>query len=436
MLRPGLVLTVLGTIAIGVALGALQAPPAATAPQPPPDAARPGGFGPRGPSGAPKDANGECPAGTTETRPGNCQAPSLPPPNILDYRPRSTLVTAAHPVPKARFPAVDIHGHPGSLSSPESIANIVAALDSLNVRVLVSADNSSGDRLQRTLAALAASPHKDRFRVLAGIDFRNVGPGWAERAVRQLEADIAAGAVGVGEVSKNFGLGIQKADGSRLKVDDPELDPIWDALARLDVPVFIHTAEPQEFFQPLDFHNERWLELALFRGRNNNEPGHVTFDELIAERNNLFKRHPKTRFIAAHFGWHANDLARAAQMLEAYPNVVTEVGAILYDLGRQPRAAHDFFVKYQDRILFGKDSFQPSEYPYYWRVFETKDEYFDYYRDYHAFWKLYGMDLPDEVLKKLYYGNAMRVVKGMPAGGWPALDQSARPGRPASRLRN
>jgi predicted TIM-barrel fold metal-dependent hydrolase len=139
----------------------------------------------------------------------------------------------------------------------------------------------------------------------------------------------------------------------------------------------------------------------------------------MTERNNLFKRHPKTRFIAAHFGWHANDLARAAQLLDQYPNVVYEVGAILYDLGRQPRAAHDFFVKYQDRILFGKDAFEPSEYPYYWRVFETKDEYFDYYRNYHAFWKLYGMDLPDEVLKKLYYANALRVVKGLPQDGWP-----------------
>jgi predicted TIM-barrel fold metal-dependent hydrolase len=367
----------------------------------------------------------ECGPGTTAVRPGNCQAPSMPPPSIVDYRPRSTLVTAEHPVPKAKFSAIDIHGHPPALTSPESIARVVAVLDALNVRVLVSANNSSGDNLQRTLAALASSPHKDRFRVLAGIDFRNVGPGWADKAVRQLEADIKAGAVGVGEISKSFGLNIQKPDGTRLKVDDPELDPIWDAFARLDVPVFIHTAEPQEFFQPLDYHNERWLEMALFPGRRDNGAGHVTFEELITERNNVFARHPKTRFIAAHFGWHANDLARAAQMLDRFPNVVTEVGAVLYDIGRQPRAAHDFFVKYQDRILFGKDAFEPSEYPYYWRVFETKDEYFDYYRQYHAFWKLYGIDLPDEVLKKLYYANALRVVKGLPQEGWPQRREQA-----------
>ena len=116
----------------------------------------------------------------------------------------------------------------------------------------------------------------------------------------------------------------------------------------------------------------------------------------MAERDRMFKKHPKTKFVAAHMAWYANDLARLGRLLDAMPNVYTEVGAVLYDIGRQPRAAHDFFIKYQDRLLFGKDSFQPEEYPYYWRVFETADEYFDYYRDYHAFWKLYGVDLPDD----------------------------------------
>jgi predicted TIM-barrel fold metal-dependent hydrolase len=281
------------------------------------------------------------------------------------------------------------------------------------------AENVSGARLTSTMAALSASPHKDRFRVLAGVDFRNVGPGWGERAAQQLEADLKAGAIGVGEVGKQFGLRITKPDGSRLKVDDPELDPLWQAFARLDVPAFIHTAEPQEFFQPQDFKNERWLELSLFADRRNNQPGQVTFEQLMTERNNVFRKHPKTRFVAAHFGWHANDLARAGKMLDEFPNVTIEAGAILYDLGRQPRAAREFFVKYQDRIMFGKDSFQPDEYPYYWRVFETADEYFDYYRDYHAFWKMYGMALPDDVLKKVYYKNALRVFKGMPTAGWP-----------------
>jgi predicted TIM-barrel fold metal-dependent hydrolase len=284
---------------------------------------------------------------------------------------------------------------------------------------MVSADNSRGDRLQQALAAIKASPYSDRFRVLAGIDFRNVGPGWAAGAVAQLEADIAAGAVGVGEISKSFGMDTRKPDGSRLRIDDPELDPLWDAFARLDVPVFMHTAEPPEFFEPLDYHNERWLELALFPNRRRNGPDDPSFEALMTERNTVFRRHPATRFIAAHFAWHATDLERAAALLDAFPNVTLEVGAVLYDFGRQPRAAREFFIKYQDRILFGKDAFQPNEYPYYWRVFETSDEYFDYLGNYHAFWKLYGMNLPDAVLRKLYYQNALRVVKGLPQSGWP-----------------
>ena len=361
----------------------------------------------------------DCPPGTTEVRPGSCQPPSEPPPSILDYRPRSTLVTAEHKVPKAKFPAVDVHGHPGNLTTPDAINRVIGVMDSLNLKVMLVAENVSGDRLTRTLEALNASPHKERFRVLAGIDFRNVGPDWGDRAAKQLEADIKAGAIGVGEVGKQFGLRTTKPDGSRLKVDDPELDPLWAAFARLDVPAFIHTAEPQEFFQPQNFKNERWLELSLFADRRNNQAGQVTFEQLITERNNVFRKHPKTRFVAAHFGWHANDLARASKMLDEFPNVTIEAGAILYDLGRQPRAAREFFVKYADRIMFGKDSFQPNEYPYYWRVFETADDYFDYYRDYHAFWKLYGMALPDDVLKKVYYKTALKVFKGLPQAGWP-----------------
>ncbi len=357
----------------------------------------------------------ECPPGMTQTRPGTCQAPELPAPSIVDYRPRSTLVTAEHLVPKAKYPAVDVHGHgAGNLTSPERLAEFVAVLDSIGVGVFISADSTSGQRLVQALEVVNASPYKDRVRIFTGIPLRNVGPGWADGAVAQLEADVKAGAVGVGEVGKSFGLTTRKADGSRLRVDDPDLALFWDACARLGIPAFIHTAEPQEFFEPMDMKNERWLELALFPSRRNNAPGDVAFDELMTERDNLFRRHPQTTFIAAHFGWHANDLGRAARMLDAFPNVHVEMGAILYDLGRQPRAAREFFIKYQDRILFGKDAFQPEEYPYYWRVLETNDEYFDYYRDYHAFWKMYGMGLPDEVLKKVYYANAQRIVPNMP----------------------
>jgi predicted TIM-barrel fold metal-dependent hydrolase len=359
-----------------------------------------------------------CPPGTTEIRPRICRAPTSPAPSILDYRPHSTLITAEHLVPRAKFPAIDYHGHPQDLiDSPEGLARLGSALDSLNVRLMVSADNLSGDRLTRAVSAIRASQKmRDRVRVLAGIDFRNVGPGWGERAVKQLDADVAAGAVGIGEISKSLGLSIKKPDGSRLRIDDPALDPVWNEAARLGIPVFIHTADPQEFFKPIDYTNERWLELSLFPGRRYPQDQYPSFEELMIERDNLFRRHPKTKFVAAHMGWHANDLAHLGKMLKEFPNVYTEVGAVLYDIGRQPRAAHDFFVEFQDRIMFGKDSFQPEEYPYYWRVFETHDEYFDYYRPYHAFWKLYGIDLPDSVLRKVYYENAMRITPALPRG--------------------
>jgi predicted TIM-barrel fold metal-dependent hydrolase len=374
--------------------------------------------------GTPIPAGAACPAGMTEIRPRLCQAPELQPvPSIVDYRPKSTLVAPTHMVRKAKFPVIDYHGHPAGLTATtETLAGLGRSLDSLNVRMMVVADNVSGEQLQRTLATIRSSPEmKDRVRVLTGINFRDVGPGWAEKAVAQLEADIKAGAVGVGEIGKGFGLSTKKRDGTRLKLDDPELDPIWQACARLNIPVFIHTADPQEFFKEIDLTNERWLELALFPGRRYPQDQYPSFEQLATERDNLFRRNPKTTFVTAHMGWHANDLGRLGKLMTELPNVYTEVGAVLYDIGRQPRVAHDFFIKFQDRILFGKDSFQPEEYPYYWRVFETRDDYFDYYRGYHAFWKLYGIDLPDEVLRKVYYENALRLTPAIPRAGFPTM---------------
>ena len=357
--------------------------------------------------------------GGQRARPGDGRTPEFPEPTITQYKPRSTLKAAQHPVPKAKFPVIDIHSHQPTPISEEQFATVVRGMDANNLRVLVNASGAQGDRLVRAVTALEASRFTNRMVQFTDIDFRNVGPGWSAKAVAQLEADTQAGALGIGEISKAFGLRIRKADGTRLKIDDPELDPVWEAAGRLGLPVLIHTAEPQEFFEPIDFQNERWLELALYRDRRYPAGEFPRFEELMTERNRMFKKHPKTTFIAAHFAYHASDLARMATLFDQHPNVHTEVGAILAELGRQPRAARAFFIKYQDRIVFGKDSFQPDEFPYYWRVFETSDEYFDYYRDYHAFWKLYGLGLPDDVLKKLYYKNALKLVPGLPQTGWP-----------------
>ena len=353
--------------------------------------------------------------GTTEVRPGQFRAPEFPPPSIVDYRPKSMLVAEEHLVPKAKYPVVDIHSH--QRATAENMEELIAELDALNVQVLVNLSGGSGDELREGIETIRNSPYEDRFRMFANVDFSDVGPGFGQRAATQLQQDIEAGAIGL-KIFKDLGMTIQKTDGSRLHIDDPELDPIWEMAGRMNVPVLIPTAEPPAFFEPLDYTNERWLELALFPDRRNYEPDQVKFETLLAERDRMFKKHPNTRFIAAHFGYHAHDLKRAAEVLDSMPNLYFDVSAVLYDFGRQPRAAREFFIKYQDRLLFGKDAYQPTEYPYYWRVFETTDEYFDYYRDYHAFWKLYGMDLPDDVLRKLYYGNALKVTPGLPTAAF------------------
>jgi predicted TIM-barrel fold metal-dependent hydrolase len=369
--------------------------------------------------GVPIPPGEECPAGMTRVRPETCRAPELPPPSIVDYRPTSTLVVAEHPVPRAKFPVVDMHGHPGNFDSPEAVDRVVAAMDSLNLQVMVWNNRTTPERMRRNLEVVRSTPHGERFVFFTSIDIRNVGPGFAEKAVQQLEADVKAGAVGLGEFQKDFGLTARKVDGTRLRLDDPELKPIWDAAARLNIPVMLHVGDPASFFNPIDFTNERWLELALFPDRRYSDPRFPRFEELLAERDRLFRQNPETRFIMAHLGWQANDLGRVGRIFDEMPNVYGEVGAVLHELGRQPRAAHDFFVQYQDRIMFGKDAFEPSEYPYYWRTFETADDHFDYYRNYHAFWKLYGMALPDEVLRKVYFENALRVVPGIPRPGFP-----------------
>jgi len=354
----------------------------------------------------------------TMTRPGRCQAPELSPPSIVDYRPRSVLVAEENLVASAKYPVIDIHSHTGP--NADTIDRLIAEMDALNLRVLVNLSGGSDpNAVKEKVDFIRASEHPDRFRVFANVNWDGAGaPGWAEKAVADLEQAVGNGAIGL-KIGKNLGLTAQRFDGTRLHVDDPILNPVWELCARFDIPVIIHTAEPSEFFSPLDNSNERWLELALFPSRRNYMPGKPTFDELMNERDRMFAANPNTRYIAAHFGWYASDLARAARLLDELPNVVLEMSAVLYDFGRQPRAARAFFIAYQDRVLFGKDSYQPVEFPYYWRVLETADEYFDYYRNYHAFWKLYGVDLPDEVLEKLYYANALRVAPGLPQGGWP-----------------
>lgn len=354
---------------------------------------------------------------------GRAQAPAAPAPpeatmSFEEYEPKSTLIVPQHPVVRARYPFIDVHNHQDADEmTPEQVAEVVKAMDGLNMGLMVNLSGGSGETFQKGWAAL--SRHPKRFVQFANVDFSKIAePGFGERAARQLGEDVKNGARGL-KVFKNLGMFVTDADGSRVRTDDPRIDPVWAKCAELKIPVLIHTGEPVAFWQPWDRFNERWLELKQFPNRRRDSPKFASFEETMGEQHNLFRKHPKTVFINAHLGWLGHDLARLGRLLDEMPNVHTEIGAVLHELGRQPRAAREFLIRYQDRVLFGKDSWAPEEYPTYFRTLETADEYFPYYRKRHAFWSLYGLDLPDEVLKKIYYKNALRIIPGIDKSAFP-----------------
>lgn len=332
--------------------------------------------------------------------------------SIEDYKPKSTLKVPETIITRAKYPFIDIHNHRPLNPSPEDLAKMVSEMDEMNMAVLINLSGGNGQTLADGVKNTKGRYPK-RFVVFANIDFDGVGtPGWGEKAARQLEEDVKNGAEGL-KIFKSLGLTIRDTDGKRVHTDDPRLDPIWKKCAELKIPVLIHTGEPIAFFDPHDEYNERWLELKQFPDRARPAERYPSWEEVMAEQHRLFEKHPKTKFIAAHMGWLANDLKRLGELVDRYPNVYPEVAAVVAELGRQPRFAREFFIKYQDRLLFGKDTYRPSEYHMYFRLFETYDEYFDYFRRRHAFWQMYGLGLPDDVLKKLYYKNALKLLPGI-----------------------
>lgn len=328
-----------------------------------------------------------------------------------EYNPKSTLVVPGEEVLKAKFPFIDVHGHQYRMPT-QDLAPVIAAMDTLNMGIMVNLSGRSGDLLIQSVQNIA-DHYPKRFVVFANVDFEGVGTsGWAEKAVKQLEEDVRNGARGL-KVYKSLGLRYLDTNGNRVTVDDARLDPIWKKCGELNIPVLIHTADPKSFWDPFDGDNERWLELKTHPRRKRDATNPAPFETLIAEQHRMFSKHPKTTFINAHMGWFANDLGKLGRLLDAMPNMNVGIGAIIAELGRQPRQAKAFFIKYQDRILFGKDSWKPEEFPTYFRILESDDEYFPYHKKYHAFWPMYGLDLPDDVLKKVYYKNALRIVPGL-----------------------
>ena len=343
------------------------------------------------------------------------------------YNPPSTLVVPENIVTSAKFPFIDVHNHQWGLDD-EKISNLVSEMDDLNMGVMVNLSGRGFNRetrdvgSQKYLSDMVENTQrvaKGRMIVFTNVSFVGIGQkGWAESAVKQLEEDVKNGANGL-KIYKSLGLRNVDSSGKRVAIDDERLDAIWAKCGELGIPVLIHAADPKPFWESHDDQNERWLELKLRPGRKRSDTNPVPWEQIISEQHNIFKKHSNTKFINAHLGWYANNLDKLGEILDLYPNMYTEIGAVIAELGRQPRRAKKFFDKYQDRVMFGKDSYNKEQYYTYFRVLETADEYFPYYKKYHAYWKMYGLDLSDEILRKLYYKNALKVI--------PNIDKSLFP---------
>ncbi|MBZ5542542.1 MAG: amidohydrolase [Acidobacteriia bacterium] len=342
---------------------------------------------------------------------------------LRDFKPQSMLHVPVHNIQRARFPVIDVHNHVndarGSLQERIPPADVVATMDHCNIKTIVILTGEWGESLQKVVDEMV-KPYPGRFMVFTQLDWTNLdAPDFGQQIVRQIDDAVARGARGL-KITKEFGLLVRYKSGKLLTIDDPKLDPIWEECGRLGIPVAIHVTDPEAFFHPLDNTNERYEELIdnpdwLFYG-----PKFPSKEAILEARNRMFARHPNTTFISLHVGNWPENLDYVSDVLNRLPNAVVEFGAREAELGRQPRRARKFFLQYQDRILFGTDMAPSGElYRNYFRWLETGDEYFDYYAaPEQGRWKIYGLDLPDEVLEKVYHLNAERIFsqfKGLAA---------------------
>ena len=327
--------------------------------------------------------------------------------DIEEYSPKSTLIVPEHSVKRSKYPFIDVHNHQFDMPI-KNLPKLVSEMDSLNMAFMINLSGFRGLYLRKSLENIKKNA-PTRFGLFLNIDFEDIDDKFfSETQVALIDSAVKAGVMGL-KVYKSLGLTSKDNKGARIAINDIRLDPIWKACGDNNIPVLIHSGEPASFWNPKDKFNERWLELRQKPNRYRDPEINPSFEEVIAEQHDVFRKHPNTTFINAHLGWMGNDLDRLGEHLDHYPNVLTEIGAVLAEIGRQPIRAKQFFTTYQDRILFGKDSYNVSEYYTYFRVLETNDEYFEYYRKRHAHWRMYGLALPDSVLKKLYYKNALKL---------------------------
>jgi predicted TIM-barrel fold metal-dependent hydrolase len=334
---------------------------------------------------------------------------------LKDFHPRSMLHAPDHNIDRAKFYVIDVHNHVNDAMGIDDHmppSRVVEIMDKTNVKTVVILTGMWGDKLQAVIDEMV-KPYPGRFIVFAQIDWSKIDdPNFSQEMVAQLDDSVARGARGLKQL-KDLGLSIRDKSGKLVAVDDPRLDPIWEEAGRLGIPVSIHTSDPEAFFHPIDNTNERYEELTEHPDWSFYDPQFPTKEELLAARDRMFAKHPHTTFVALHMANWPENLDYVSHLLDTLPNVMVEFGAREAELGRQPRRAREFFLKYQDRIMFGTDNgMDEAMYRNHFRWLETADEYFDYWGyPGQGRWKIYGLDLPDAVLEKIYHKNAERIFQ-------------------------
>jgi predicted TIM-barrel fold metal-dependent hydrolase len=358
---------------------------------------------------------------------------------LSEFMPTSMLQVHASRVERARFPVIDFHTHISiSASSKSGVAlaserkflgtteELLAVMDRKNIRAMVNLTGGYGQGLSKAIAKYDRTLPGRFYTFTEPCYERWKEPDYPQVQAQAIEQAYRQGAQGL-KILKTLGLYLREniTSGELVKVDDPRFDPMWDACGQLNLPVAIHVSDPLAFFTPTDRFNERYEEL-------NNHPDWSFYDRdfpsnaaLLEARNRVMARHPKTQFVVLHVGNFAENLANVAENLDRFPNMSVDIAARIGELGRQPRNARRFFETYQDRILFGTDAtphgdefpqqvFNDQLYEIYYRFLETDDEYFDYAPAKippQGRWRIYGVDLPETILRKVYFENAARQLK-------------------------
>ncbi|QDT56005.1 Amidohydrolase [Caulifigura coniformis] len=346
---------------------------------------------------------------------------------LNEFRPVPVLKVQETRLERAKFPVVSVHTHLGPLTAAE-IDEQVKIMDAANIALLVSLDGRMGPKFPEHFQMLTGR-HAERFLVFVRMDHVGDGqrddpktwdlhkPDFGVRLADRLTEAVRQGAAGV-KLTKELGLSLKDAEGRLIRPDDPRFDPLWDRAGELGVPILWHCGDPAAFFLPFDERNERWEHLYRKQEYRLDGPGMPSLASLLEARNRVFARHPKTTFICAHMADSPQDLEQLGTWLDQHPNMNVEISARLGEIGRQPYTARKFFVKYADRILFGTDTnvARPVDLQPHFRFLETWDEYFPYSPSAfppQGFWNIYGIGLPDDVLRKVYSENAERLIPGV-----------------------